>query len=98
MVDSLGIRDPQALLLRKIRSASHWAAQAQENVYPKWAIPASHGSIVLQDVLLVDAGVLVLPIPLVSFKIAISKMNKGTRMPPTDYRRTRRGLAVLGCL
>jgi hypothetical protein len=95
VVDSLGIRNPQAFLLREIWSTPHWSVGSPVNAYPKWTIPTSRGSIVLQDVLFGDTGITVLPIPFVSFKVAMSETNKGTRRSPTNHRRPRRGLVVL---
>jgi hypothetical protein len=49
---------------------------SQVKAYPKWAIPTSHSSIVLQDVLFSDTSPLLLPIPFVPFEIAMSKTNE----------------------
>ena len=47
--------------------------------YPKWTIPTSHTSVVLQDVLFCNACILSYPMPLMSFNIAVSEINKDTR-------------------
>ena len=36
--------------------------------YPKWAIPTGDGSVLLEDALFDDAGIFVLPIPLMTFE------------------------------
>ena len=61
--------------------------------YPKWSIPPSHASVLLQEVLFYDTCVLGQPIPGVTFEIALSKMGKETGSEP--HREPRKGLVAL---
>jgi hypothetical protein len=79
VVDGLGIRDPQTFLLCEKYSQRFTDTRSQVDTHPKRAIPTSHGSMVFQDALFNSTGLLALPVPLMSFRIAISKTNKGER-------------------